>query len=113
MSDYYDRQGQPITQAQWVARFAEDHRRIAEDEFVLDGVEIMVSTVWLGLDHQYGGGPPLIFETMIFGLGGEWQDWTARYSTELQAIEGHGLAVAALREMNLRALDEIWEKVRQ
>jgi hypothetical protein len=25
-----------------------------------------LSTVWLGLDHQYGDGPPLIFETMLF-----------------------------------------------
>jgi hypothetical protein len=25
-----------------------------------------LSTVWLGLDHNWGGGPPLIYETMLF-----------------------------------------------
>ena len=47
-----------------------------------------VSTVWLGIDHQFGNGPPLIFETMTFrgthALGDQ-----ERYSTEAQAIEGH------------------------
>ena len=27
----------------------------------------IVSTVFLGLDHSWGGGPPLLFETMVFG----------------------------------------------
>jgi hypothetical protein len=26
-----------------------------------------ISTVFLGLDHQFGDGPPLLFETMVFG----------------------------------------------
>jgi hypothetical protein len=26
-----------------------------------------VSTVFLGLDHQHGDGPPLLFETLVFG----------------------------------------------
>lgn len=26
-----------------------------------------VSTVWLGIDHSFGSGPPLYWETMIFG----------------------------------------------
>lgn len=26
-----------------------------------------VSTVFLGLDHRYGDGPPQIFETLVFG----------------------------------------------
>lgn len=35
--------------------------------------QVKVSTVFLGLDHQYGDGPPLLFETMVFGgpLDGE------------------------------------------
>jgi len=32
-----------------------------------------ISTVFLGLDHAFGGGPPLLFETLVFGgkLDGE------------------------------------------
>jgi len=46
-----------------------------------------VSTVWLGLDHGYGGGPPLIFETMVFGGAHDEDQW--RYPTEVEALAGH------------------------
>ena len=29
--------------------------------------EVRVSTVFLGLDHSFGEGEPLLFETMVFG----------------------------------------------
>ena len=29
--------------------------------------KVMVSTVFLRIDHSFGSGPPLLFETMIFG----------------------------------------------
>lgn len=49
--------------------------------------DIRVSTVFLGLDHNWGNGPPLIFETMVFGgLLDEEQD---RYSTWDEAKIGH------------------------
>lgn len=46
-----------------------------------------VSTVFLGLDHNWGDGPPVLWETMVFGgpLEGE-QD---RYSSAQDAISGH------------------------
>jgi predicted LPLAT superfamily acyltransferase len=54
-----------------------------------------VSTVFIGLDHQFGDGPPLIFETMIFGLAddGEYQ---TRCETWEEAEEMHRVAVATL-----------------
>ena len=69
---------------EWAKAFENKDRQLAQD-FVGD---VRVSTVWLGLDHRFGGGGrPLIFETMVFGgpLDGE-QD---RYSTEEQAMAGH------------------------
>lgn len=53
-----------------------------------DGVR--VSTVFLGLDHNYGDGPPLLFETMIFGGEHDASQW--RYSTWEEAAEGHRAA---------------------
>ena len=53
--------------------------------------EINVSTVFLGLDHSFGGGPPLLFETMIFG--GEHDQYQDRYETWAQAEIGHEKAV--------------------
>jgi hypothetical protein len=58
--------------------------------------EAEVSTVLLVIDHNFGEGPPLIFETMVFG--GPHDEWMERYSTEAEAKAGHDRVVAALRE---------------
>ena len=51
-----------------------------------------VSTVFLGIDHRFGGsGPPLLFETMIFG--GPHDEYQQRYSTWEEAEVGHRKAV--------------------
>jgi hypothetical protein len=41
-----------------------DTNRIVGQTRTLYGEKL--STVWLGLDHSFGTGPPLIFETMLF-----------------------------------------------
>ena len=47
-----------------------------------------VSTVFLGLNHQYGDhGPPLLFETMVFRNDSGEEMW--RYSTYEEALKGH------------------------
>lgn len=53
--------------------------------------DVLVSTVFLGLDHNFGGGAPLLFETMIFGgVHDQYQD---RCSTWEQAEVMHKEAV--------------------
>lgn len=60
-----------------------------------------VSTVFLGLDHRYNDGPPLLFETMIFddrektkiGTSGDI-GYQERCSTWEQALEMHERAKA-------------------
>ncbi len=48
----------------------------------------LVSTVFLGVDHGLvGDGPPILFETMVFG--GNWDLGQRRYSTWDEAEEGH------------------------
>ena len=49
-----------LTWAQWY----ETAERHVADTWVTPTVR--VSTVFLGLDHQFGEGPPLLFETMAF-----------------------------------------------
>ena len=49
--------------------------------------EVRVSTVFLGLDHSFGSGDPLLFETMIFG--GEHDQDCERYCTWEEAEAGH------------------------
>ena len=90
---YFGWEGEPITIAQWVRLF-EDERHIGDDELG----DVRVSTVWIGLDHGLGlSGPPLIFETMIFG--GELDGHIWRYSSETEARAGHARAVGLVLEM--------------
>ena len=54
--------------------------------------EVFVSTVFIGLDHNFQvDGPPLIYETMIFG--GDFDQYQYRYSTWTEAEVGHDVAV--------------------
>jgi hypothetical protein len=57
--------------------------------------QVKVSTVFLGIDHSFGNGPPLLFETMIFGLQTD-QD-QGRCSTWDEAVEMHRAAVEHVR----------------
>ena len=75
----------------WAEWFENTDRHVA-----LDTVgDVRVSTVFLGLDHSFGGGPPLWFETMVFG--GEHSDFTQRYATWEEAEAGHQMVLIALR----------------
>lgn len=66
-------------------RWMETGDRIIAKDKPLDGVS--VSTVFLGLDHSFGEGPPILFETMVFG--GEHDGEMERYTSKEAAIEGH------------------------
>lgn len=83
------------------------NRRVALD--VIEGVR--VSTVFLGLDHNFGAGKPVLWETMIFlekGIGGlsELRETQWRYSSQEAAAGGHILAVEMVRE----ALDRLHQR---
>lgn len=55
-----------------------------------------VSTVFLGIDHRFiGDGPPVLFETTIFG--GECDQDTWRYVTWAEAEAGHDHVVSTLQ----------------
>jgi len=78
--------------AQWARLIGSGDWRVDWTEV---GPGLFVSTIFLGLDHSFGRGPPLLFETMTFddyGDGGQW-----RYSTWDEAVAGHADAVAKLR----------------
>lgn len=106
--DYYNRQGEQITFGQYLelmsdAQTRADYKRVGDDE--VDGVR--VSTVFLGMDHNWSqAGPPILFETMLFGTPDE-DNPMVRYSTEQQAREGHEAIVAALRDGSLPDWEQI------
>ena len=58
---------------------------------------VYVSTVFLGIDHRhFGSGPPILFETMIFGGELDGHQW--RYSSWDDAETGHQAVVRKMRE---------------
>lgn len=93
MSDKYvlDAAGNPVAVSDlvsWSQWFETADRHVARSE--KDGVR--VSTVFLSIDHSFGYGPPMLYETMIFG--GEHDEYQDRCSTREQAERMHQKACA-------------------
>lgn len=61
----------------------QDSRKVAQTTLG----DVMVSTVFLGIDHSFGCGPPILFETMVFG--GKLDQEQDRCSTWEQAEAMH------------------------
>jgi hypothetical protein len=76
--------------ADWIE--ANFFKRHVGDTYLADDA-IRISTIFLGIDYNFrDSGPPVTFETMIFG--GEHAESIWRYSTWDQAERGHMQAVA-------------------
>lgn len=86
----------------WGMWIAERNNKVVQQDHVDD---IFVSTVFLGLDHNWlDNGPPILFETMVFNKDRN-ELHCARYCTKTEAIEGH-MAVMA-RVLNGEIKDEL------
>jgi len=75
---------------EWAKLFETTDRIVAEDWIG----DVRISTIFMGLDHRFGAGPPLLFETMIFE--GD-KDYQTRCTTWVQAEAMHVKAVAFAR----------------
>lgn len=70
----------------------------SKDRFIeqTDIDDVRVSTVFLGIDHNFGfGGPPILFETMIFG--GDHDQYQDRCATYTEAKKMHTKALWLVR----------------
>jgi hypothetical protein len=74
----------------WAVWMGRADRRVARDQVE----DIMVSTVFLGLDHGSGFSPvPILYETMTCDSAEKWGGpW--RYATRAAALEGHARILA-------------------
>lgn len=90
---WMDKEGNPIDARRWAELHGDDsYMRIGEER--MPGM--WVSTVWLGINHNFAPqGPPILFETMIFGGPFDTECW--RYSTEVEAMAGHIAIVSMLK----------------
>jgi hypothetical protein len=82
----------PCDFVEWAHWFETANRHVANDCIG----DVRVSTVFLGLDHSWGYGPPLLFETMIFNGRKHTPAYghMARCSTWEQALAQHAEAIA-------------------
>lgn len=67
----------------WAKWFESCERRV-DDSRIGD---VRISTVFLGIDHSFGDGTRLLFETMIFG--GKHDECCDRCETWDQAVQMH------------------------
>jgi len=74
-----------MTWAKWIEKPV---NKIIRQDVLVNGK--FVSTVFLGIDHNFGVGKPLLFETMVFSEKGNFRDLDMdRYSTWDEASKGH------------------------
>ena len=91
----------PSTSMRWAKWFEDIGNRIVDYTEITS--HVFVSTVFLGIDHRLrGDGPPILFETMIFG-GGRLDDVDCRYSSWDDAATGHKVIVDKLRAKQAHA----------
>jgi hypothetical protein len=91
---WHDWDGQPITVEQWSALRKAGGIHVGLTRLGQLGD---VSTVWLGLDHGWAGGPPVIFETLVFG--GPLEGEMVRYTNKDAARFGHDFMVMRLTNL--------------
>lgn len=96
---FFDRKGQPIGMI-GAGRLKWDrpgYERVGHTTLPGRLGPVEISTVWLGANHNYKAGPPLIFETMIFWEGEDLHLSCWRYPTVRQAEIGHRQVVRLVK----------------
>jgi hypothetical protein len=93
--------GEPVLcndDMEWTVNFEVANRRVAETTVG----NLWISTVFLGLDHNWHGGPPILWETMVFCNSDEdhpLHQWMNRCSgSREQAIAMHERCVTSVKE---------------
>lgn len=89
------------TLMEWGEFFQTANRRVRESWFGPDK-SVHVSTVFLGLDHNWDVGPPHLFETMIFG--GEHANYCTRCATWDEAEKMHTQACRLVAPTQLKLI---------
>lgn len=72
--------------------------------------KLLVSTVFLGLDHSFfrNSDSPVLWETMVFGdEGGDWEHFQRRYRSLDAAKAGHREAVDEVRHGIILDIDSL------
>jgi hypothetical protein len=97
-----DREPVEVDMMTWALWFEKANRTVAKTVIVPNKVE--VSTVFLGLDHNFNSqlppigcepDPPIVFETLVFG--GSMDGHMNRYATWDEAEAGHARMITQVK----------------
>lgn len=90
-----DEKGRPVPEPdllKWAMWFETANRSVGDE--TIGGVRI--STIFLALDHGWGGGPPVLWETMTFGpdpfhqerdrCSGSWEQAEAMHADVVERV---------------------------
>lgn len=78
----------------WEVWYESADTEVCQDRFEFEGQEILVITVFLGLDLSFGVGAPLLYETIVDGR----EEDCERYATRDEAVAGHERVVKEVKE---------------
>jgi len=96
MNNYIlDENGNPVLEpdlVKWCRWYQTAKRHVADDKIG----DVRVSTVFLGIDHAFVGGEPILWETMVFG--GPLDQEQDRYHTREVAVAGHNAMLQRVQE---------------
>ena len=109
---YIERDGKPIPSSlpEWLAWRTAEKKRVAQT--VVGNV--LVSTVFLGIDYGYNEDVPVLYETMLFANNGKYEPigvvgnnryYQRRYVTREAALAGHDVACRICRKFLKDASD--------
>ena len=91
-----------VSLMEWASWFETiGNRRIKLTKF---SKNIKISTVFLGIDHNFYGGEPVLFETMIFG--GDRDEECIRYSSVDDSLKRHDKIVKEFLEKGFKIVEE-------
>lgn len=93
--------------AQWFENAQRKRLTVVAQDTLPDGT--FISTVFLGLDHNFWAeGPPILFETMAFEKRGkDTHQW--RYATWKEARQGHIRAIVTILGEKATAYIEMYD----
>ena len=74
----------------WGQMFENQNRVVRQEQVG----ELFISTVFLGIDHGWGDGPPILWETMVFAAGKKAIDCDRCAGNREQAEAMHEVMVA-------------------
>lgn len=88
---------EPANLIEWAQWYEKADRQLKRTDF--RGGSVFVSTVFLALDHSFGGATPLLWETMVFGFpdGHELDHECERYAARTSAEVGHEAMVVRVQ----------------